>query len=181
MIGAADAAIVALLAQGLASPAGDRVGEAIPAAMVWDAVDTATPTSVEAFRAIFKPQLARLVEVAHRHGVAYMQHSCGAIRPLIEEFIDISADLLNPIQTMADGMDMASVQRDYGSRIALYGGIDTQHLLPNGPVEEIRRTVADAVASADPWGGFILSGSQGLMDDIPYAHAAAMLDPALRA
>ncbi|MBM3495195.1 MAG: hypothetical protein FJX72_12870 [Armatimonadetes bacterium] len=136
--------------------------------------------SVEDFRTVFKPQLARLVEIAHRHGVAYMQHSCGAIRPLIEDYIDMGADLLNPIQTMADGMDMASMQRDYGDRIALYGGIDTQQLLPNGPIADIRRTVVAAVAGADSSGGFILSGSQGLMDDIPYAHAAAMLDPALR-
>lgn len=137
--------------------------------------------SVEDFRAMFKPQLARLVDVAHRHGVAYMQHSCGAIRPLIDDYIDMGADLLNPIQTMADGMDMASMQRDYGDRIALYGGIDTQQLLPNGPVAAIRSAVVEAVTAAGGKGGFILSGSQGLMDDIPYDHAAAMLDPALRA
>jgi uroporphyrinogen decarboxylase len=137
--------------------------------------------SVDAFRSIFKPQLARLVEMAHRHGIAYMQHSCGAIRPLIDDYIDMGADLLNPIQTMADGMDLAGVQRDYGGRIALYGGIDTQQLLPNGPVADIRRAVVEAVAATGGKGGLILSGSQGLMNDIPYSHAAAMLDPVLRA
>lgn len=136
--------------------------------------------SPEDFRTFFKPQLQRLYDTAHRHGVLYMQHSCGAVSPIIEDFIEMGADLLNPIQISASGMSLAEVAARFHGRIALYGGIDTQYLLPQGPVNDIQAAVRQALSLFGCNGGYILSGSQGLMDDIPYMHAAAMLDPALR-
>lgn len=136
--------------------------------------------SPDDFRFFFKPALRRLCDTAHRHGVYYMQHSCGDVSPIIEDYIDFGADVLNPIQVLARDMSLASVVNRYRGRIAFYGGIDTQLLLPRGPVEAIQNAVSEAAALFGPDGGFILSGSQGLMDDIPLAHAAAMLDCRLR-
>lgn len=132
------------------------------------------------FRAFFRPQLQRLYDTAHRHGVLYMQHSCGAIRPIVDDFVEMGADLLNPIQVSASGMALEGIAGQYRGRIAFYGGIDTQHLLPDGPEEAIRAEVRRVLRLFGRDGGYILSGSQGLMDDIPPGHAAAMLDPALR-
>lgn len=137
--------------------------------------------SVEDYRTFFKPHLKRFADTAHRYGVFYMQHSCGAIRPLIDDYIESGADILNPIQITASGMDLEGIVRDYRGRIAFYGGIDTQYLLPGGTEEEIRSAVRSALSFFGGQGGFILSGSQGLMEDIPYSHAIAMLDPELRA
>lgn len=134
----------------------------------------------EDFRTFFKPELKRLYDVAHRHGIFCMQHSCGAVSPIIEDFIEIGADVLNPIQVSADGMKLEQVVKQFHGRIAFYGGIDTQYLLPQGPEEAIRSEVHKAVSLFGLNGGFILSGSQGLMHDIPFANAAAMLDPTLR-
>jgi len=127
------------------------------------------------FREFFKPQLKRLYDTAKEYGVIYMQHSCGAITPIISDFIEIGADVLNPIQVMADGMDIGKLAREYKGKITFYGGIDTQHLLPEGPEERIREEVRRVVGYFGKEGGYILSGSQGLMNDIPYSHAAAML------
>lgn len=132
------------------------------------------------FRTFFRPQMQRLYDTAHKHGVLYMQHSCGAICPIIPDFIDMGANLLNPIQISADGMRLGDIAEQFRGKIAFYGGIDTQYLLPQGPVEAIQSTVRQALSLFGKNGGFILSGSQGLMDDIPFAHAVAMLDPALR-
>ncbi len=136
--------------------------------------------SPQDFRTFFRPQLQRLYDTAHRHGVLYMQHSCGAICPIIPDFIEMGANLLNPIQISADGMALGDVVAKFRGRIAFYGGIDTQYLLPEGPAEKIQSTVRHALSLFGLDGGFILSGSQGLMDDIPFEHAVAMLDPALR-
>jgi hypothetical protein len=38
-------------------------------------------------------------------------------------------------------MDAASIARDFGGRLAFYGGMDVQHLLSFGTVEEVRREV----------------------------------------
>ena len=136
--------------------------------------------SAEDFRHFFKPQLKRLCDIAHSYGVLYMQHSCGDVYPILADYLDIGVDVLNPVQVMAKDMALASVVGQYKGRLAFYGGIDTQYLLPQGPIPEIQATVRRAVSLFGADGGFILSGSQGLMDDIPYAHAAAMLDVSLR-
>lgn len=136
--------------------------------------------SAEDFRTFFKAPLKRLYDIAHAGGLYQVQHSCGAVRPIIDDFIEMGADALNPIQVCASGMELLPLARDYGDRIALFGGIDTQHLLPKGPIERIRDTVRAAVEHFGLNGGYILAGSQGLLSDIPYEHARAMLDPTMR-
>lgn len=94
--------------------------------------------SPEYFREFFRPALQRLYDVTHEHGARMMQHSCGAIAPLVPDFIEMGADILNPIQVTATGMDLETLVPAYGKKICFYGGIDTQRVLPGGPVVLIR-------------------------------------------
>ena len=132
--------------------------------------------SVEDFREFFKEPLTRLYNTAKEYGVLYMQHSCGAVRPIISDFIEMGADILNPIQVEADGMDIEELASKYKEKITFYGGIDTQHLLPHASEDAIRKEVRRLKSLFGNGGGLIMSGSQGLMADIPYANAVAMLD-----
>ena len=109
-----------------------------------------------------------------------LQHSCGAVSQLIGDFIEMGADIINPIQVSAADMDLSSVVSKYKGKICFYGGLDTQYLLPNGPVEKIQAKTREAVKLFGEQGGFILSGSQGFMEDIPYVNALAMIEPKLR-
>ncbi len=136
--------------------------------------------SREDFRRFFKPSLRLFCKTDHNHGVFYMQHSCGNVSPFLDDYVEIGVDVLNPTQVQATDMELASVVSRFKERLAFYGGIDTQILLPQGPEEDIRSAVSAAVSLFGSGGGFILSGSQGLMDDIPLAHATAMLDCRLR-
>ncbi|MFW5981409.1 MAG: uroporphyrinogen decarboxylase family protein [bacterium] len=136
--------------------------------------------SAEDFREFFKPQLQLLYDKAKEYGVFYMQHSCGAITPIIPDFIEMGADILNPIQTAASNMEIAKLVEQYYSKITFYGGIDTQHLLPHGPEAKIRKEVRKVLDLFGKDGGYILSGAQGLMEDIPYQHAVAMLEENLK-
>lgn len=128
------------------------------------------------FREFFKPQLKRLYDTAKKYGVIYMQHSCGSIYPIIPDFIEMGADILNPIQVTAEGMEIEKLGREFRGKITFYGGVDTQHFLPEGPEERIREEVRKLVGLFGKEGGFILAGSQGLIDDIPYSHAVAMFE-----
>ncbi len=137
--------------------------------------------SPEDFREFFKPALQRIYDTAKKHGLLVMQHSCGSICPILPDFIEMGADILNPIQTSAAGMEFSGLVKQYRDKITFYGGLDTQYLLPQGPEEKIEQATREAISWFGGKGGFILSGSQGLMEDIPYSHALAMLNPALRA
>lgn len=131
--------------------------------------------SPDDFRRFFRPQLQRLYDTAKSYDVMYMQHCCGAIMPIIPDFVAMGADILNPIQLRAEGMDINELVTKYRKKIAFYGGIDTQELLPQGPESRIRAEVKKLLDLFGTDGGFILSGSQGFMDDIPYTHVVAML------
>ena len=84
--------------------------------------------SPEIFRGLFAPRIKRIIDMAHSHSVKVMFHSCGAIVPLIDDVIGCGADILDPLQACAAGMDPQVLKDRFGSRICLHGGIDTQHL-----------------------------------------------------
>ena len=132
--------------------------------------------SAEDFREFFREPLKQMYDLAKEHDVLYMQHSCGSVGPIIDDFIEMGADILNPIQVEADGMDIEDLVERYKGRITFYGGIDTQRLLPHGPEALIRSEVSRLIGYFGTGGGLIMGGSQGLLEDIPYDHAVAMLD-----
>lgn len=132
--------------------------------------------SAEMFRRFFKPSLDRLYAVTKEYGAKVMQHSCGAVSEIIPDFIEMGADILNPVQVTADGMAIEPLAARHKGKITFYGGLDTQYLLPQGPVERIREETRRVMALFGTGGGYIISGSQGLMLDIPTEHAVAMFE-----
>jgi uroporphyrinogen decarboxylase len=132
------------------------------------------------FDRFFAPRLRRLVELAHRHRVKVMLHSCGAIVPLIERIIDLGIDILDPIQVAADGMEPGAIKQRFGGRILLHGGIDTQHLLPRGAPAEVAQTTRRMIDVLGCGGGYIVAPSHVLQSDVPTGNVLALYDAAYR-
>jgi len=137
--------------------------------------------SVPMFREFLAPYLKRMIDVCHSAGVKFMLHSCGAVRPLIPDFIALGVDVLDPIQVAAAGMEPAGLKRDFGDRIAFHGGICTQRTLPFGSPQDVESAVLDRVATLGAGGGYILASTHDVSADTPPENVVAMYDPALRA
>ena len=90
-------------------------------------------------------------------------HSDGNIGPLLDRFIDIGFDGINPVEPKA-GLNVAALREQYGDRLALLGGIDNARLLPRGDREEIRRHALE-VLSAGREGGLVI-GTHSIGPDI---------------
>jgi uroporphyrinogen decarboxylase len=120
----------------------------------------------ETFRTFFKQPLQKLYNTIKYYDAKVMQHSYGAINPIIPDFIDMDVDILNPIHTSATGMEFCALAGQYGGKIVFYGGVDTQNMLQNGSKEKIVEDVARNISLMVPYGGYILSGSQGLVPEI---------------
>ena len=120
--------------------------------------------SVPMWREFFKDNTKKMADLAHKYGAYYMQHSCGAIRPIIPELIDCGVDILNPLQKV-QGLEPEGLQKDFGGKIAFCGGIDTQWVQ-----EECRRFI-DCLGQN---GGYILGPSQGLQTDVPIENVEAL-------
>jgi uroporphyrinogen decarboxylase len=94
----------------------------------------------ETWRKIFKPRYRELISFfkGKAPGVKIAYHSCGSIYPIIGELVEIGVEVLNPIQPRARGMDLGRLKREYGDRLAFWGGVDIQQVLPFGSPEDVR-------------------------------------------
>lgn len=113
--------------------------------------------SPEIIREFLLPEYERLFTFYKKHGVLVNFHSCGHIEPLLETFIALGVDILNPVQATAN--DLRRVISITEGRMALMGGISTELLL-NGPTEAIRAAVKDALALLGRRGGYFCGPDQ---------------------
>lgn len=122
------------------------------------------------------PDLAWMADTARQHGAHYCQHSCGAVRALIPDFIDIGVEVLDPVQVTAAGMVPAELKTEFGDRLCFSGGVDEMHLLREGTADDVRRAVVELLDAMAPGGGFFLGPTHNFQVDIPTENIVAMYE-----
>jgi len=125
--------------------------------------------SREIFDRFLRPEYERLFSFYREKGVLINFHSCGHIEPLLDTFMDLGVDILNPLQASAN--DLSRVIAKTHGKMALQGGISTA-LLMDGPAEAIRNTVRDTIALLGKDGGYFCAPDQGM--PFPKEHMEAM-------
>jgi len=111
-------------------------------------------------------------------GAFFKHHTCGSVHNFIPSLIACGVDVLNPIQPGVYRMEHARLKNDYGSQIAFWGGIDTQHLLPRGTVDEVKAEVRRVLSIMDRNGGYILSPAHTIQHDVPAENVVAIYEGA---
>ncbi|OGV70825.1 MAG: hypothetical protein A3K19_26920 [Lentisphaerae bacterium RIFOXYB12_FULL_65_16] len=111
----------------------------------------------------------RYVQLATSNGIKVMHHTCGAVCPIIPLMVARGLDILQSVQPEADGMDSASLKREFGARLAFQGGISIQRTMPFGSAADIHREVQDRMATLGAGGGYILCTSHNIQADTPVA------------
>jgi len=128
------------------------------------------------FRRVYYPALQYICQAAHEHGLFLICHSCGNLRMILPQMIEAGIDVYQAIQPLED---IASLKRDFGKDVCLWGGVSNHDLVVGEP-EEIRRQVRHAVATCAPGGGFILGSSHSMTVRSKLANIVAMLEEAGR-
>ena len=108
--------------------------------------------------------------------VAY--HSCGSIAPIVPDLIEIGLEVLNPIQPNAAGMDPAALKAAYGDRLAFFGGIDTQGVVPFGSADDVRAEVRRRIGELGCGGGYLLAPAHDIQPEVPTANVLALFEAA---
>jgi uroporphyrinogen decarboxylase len=129
--------------------------------------------STDMWKDYFKENTKKLVNLTHKYGAFYQQHSCGAVRAIIPELIDCGVDVLEPIQKV-QGMDPVELKKNFGDRLTFHGGIDTQGVLPFGTPEDVIKETRHFIDTLNVNGGYILMASQGFEGDVPIENIEAM-------
>ena len=130
------------------------------------------------YRQMLKPLHAELIQyIKERTKAKVFFHTDGDVFDLIEDFIEIGVDVLNPIQTSAGKMsDLAGLKDRYGSRLVFCGAVDTQHILPDGTPEEVRQEVRRVINILGEGGGYMVASVHTIMNEVPPENILAMVD-----
>ena len=136
--------------------------------------------SPEIYREIIKPRHRRVIAAVKTAAeVKFLFHSCGAVHEFIEDLIEIGVDAVNPVQVNAAGMDPVNLKAEFGDRIAFWGGVDTQHVLPSGSASEVAAETRRMVSVLGEGGGYVLGSVHNIQAEVPPENVVAMFDTAL--
>jgi uroporphyrinogen decarboxylase len=125
------------------------------------------------WRRFLKPRLKRLYDQAHAQGYGVFIHSCGDVRSIMDDLVEIGVNVFNPIQP--EVMEVREVVKAYSGRLAFYGGLSIQKTLPLGTPGEVRSEVESRLQTARDFGGFLPAPSHDMTPDIPVRNVEAML------
>jgi len=167
----------------MAERALEEVGENIDIVMVSSddlGMIDRTLVSPDMYRRLIKPLQKKTFDFFKARTPAKRYFHCdGAIYPLIEDFIEIGVEALNPIQVSAAGMgDTRKLKAEFGDRLAFWGAIDTRHVLPHGTPEDVRSEVRQRIADLGPGGGYVVCSVHNIQPEVPPQNVAAMFDAA---
>ncbi len=118
------------------------------------------------FRKFLKKPMANIFEniKSAYPGPKIFLHSCGSVRELIPEFIDMGVDILSALQPLASNMDPFELKKEFGKDLVFHGGADIQRSLTAGKkeaVEEAKRKIE----AFGPGGGYIAGPSNHFQSD----------------
>jgi uroporphyrinogen decarboxylase len=119
------------------------------------------------YREMIKPYQKEYLGLVKEYTDAkILYHCCGAVFPLIEDFIELGVDILNPVQVSCENMDSGKLKEEFGDRLSFCGGIDTQHVLPNGSLGDIDAEVRRRISDLAPGGGYLLNAVHTIQADV---------------
>lgn len=150
--------------------------------MIWMGDDFGTQNgmmiSPELYRKYFKPRQAAMIKAFKglNPEVIIAYHSCGSILPIINDLIEVGVEVLNPIQPKAAGMDLAELKEKYGDKLAFFGTLDVQGVLPNGTIEDVKQEVKLRIEQGGKNGGLILAPAHNIQPDTPIENILAMYE-----
>jgi len=64
-------------------------------------------------------------------------------------------------------MDPVTLKANFGDRLAFWGGIDIQQVLPFGSPDDVRANISDLFETLGAGGGWVLCPSHDIQPEVP--------------
>jgi len=134
--------------------------------------------SPELFVELYYPYYKKMNDWIHRNTMwKTFKHSCGAIEPLLQHFIDAGFDIINPVQISAAGMNPEKLKNKYGNKIVFWGGgVDTQKVLSFGTPAAVEEQVLQMCGIFSKDGGFVFNTVHNIQANTPIENVIAMFN-----
>lgn len=126
------------------------------------------------WRRFIKPHLARLYGRIRQAGKYVTQHSCGDISEIYPDLVEIG---LHAHQTFQPEIyDIEAVKKQYAGKLAFWGGISTQRLLPFATPDVVKSETARIMGIMGRGGGYIAAPTHAVPPDVPAENIMAMVE-----
>jgi uroporphyrinogen decarboxylase len=137
-----------------------------------------TLVSPAVIREYVLPQYRRLAEIIHAADRLFLLHSCGNLVRIMDELVATGIDAKHSFEDKI--MPVEEVQRRWGDRVGLLGGVDMD-LLTRGSEQDVRRRTREILTRCASRGtGYCLGTGNSLANYVPAASYLAMLDEGRR-
>ena len=120
--------------------------------------------SPASFRELFKPVYKAVADACHERNMDFLLHSCGYVKPLIEDMIEAGIDVFQFDQIEAVGSEVWA--EEYGKRVAFYSPVDIQKIMPTGDRALIEKTALEMAEAFKKAGGSLIAKDYGSWQDI---------------
>ena len=158
----------------------DQCGDMIDMIKIGDDLGTQENLMISPrmYRKMLKPLHAEMISLIKQKTKAKVFfHTDGDVFNLIDDFIEIGVDVLNPIQTSAGKMsNLEELKNKYDKRILFCGAIDTQKILPYGSPDEVTQEVRRVMNQLGKGGGYMVATVHTVMNEVPAENILAMVD-----
>jgi uroporphyrinogen decarboxylase len=127
------------------------------------------------WRRLIKPRLARMFAPFTVAGLPVILHSDGQLTSILPDLVEIGLTAYHPVAP--ETVDQGAMRGTFGRRLAYYGGISTQTVLPHGSPQEVKAAVDLCAAALAPDStGLVLAPTHRLMTDVPVDNVDALLE-----
>lgn len=126
------------------------------------------------WRKYIKPRFAEMVALVRKKGKKAFLHCCGKVQEVFPDLVEIGLHVFNPFQP--EVMDIFALKQEYYGKLAFWGGISIQKLLPFGTPGEVQEETRRILRELGCGGGYIAAPSHALPRDIPPSNIAALLE-----
>ncbi len=126
------------------------------------------------WREFIKPQMAKLYKKVKDKGLFVLQHSCGDCHEIFPDLIEIGLDCYQTFQP--EVYDIVKIKEQYGDKLAFWGSVSTQQVLPYVTPEEVKAEVKRLADILYKDGGLIIAPTHALAFDVPPQNILAMVE-----
>jgi len=151
----------------------DRFCDDLALVMIRDNIahQTGLALPTDLFIRIYQPRMARLIAPVKEHGKLLLMHTMGKVDQCLPILYDMGFDGIHPVE--AESNDIFEVRKRWAGKLAILGNIPTT-LLAQGGRDEIEEVVRDYCVRLAPGGGYVVSSSGPISNEIPPANVVAM-------
>ena len=119
--------------------------------------------SPDYWRTYFKPWVKLMAEYAHSNGLMVIYHGCGNINKILDDYIEIGIDAINPLEAKAD-LDAVELRHKYGHKLGICGNSNIQ-IWETSDKRAIRKEVLRKLNAAKG-GGYIFQSDHSVASDV---------------